>query len=97
MLTKKNHCKSLAKKTRGWLDSKDWAKIEKIQREVIIEDLLKYKKVYMYLGIYELVNSAVRTINKINTTDKIEVGGGKRMKYSPAPFFKERLNGEKPR
>jgi nucleoid DNA-binding protein len=95
MMTKKQHCKSLAKKTRGWLNHKDWIKIEKIQRETDIEDLIKHGTILTHRGKFELKDQVFRKIKSIGTQNEIEVGGGKRIVYTPAPSMKEKLNAER--
>jgi nucleoid DNA-binding protein len=91
-LKKTDVCKELAKRTRGKVDSKGWMKLLKILREVIADLTSNGYKVATPLGSFEAKEMAQRQIVALRTKQKIEVGGGKRIKFSPAPFFKERLN-----
>jgi nucleoid DNA-binding protein len=92
---KRDVCKELAKRTRGWVDSKSWMKLLKILREVIADLTADGYKIGTPLGNFEAKVSKQRKVTDLHTKQKIDVGGGKRLKLSPAPYFKEKLNAER--
>lgn len=95
-IKKYDTCKKLAKNTRGWLTAKDWMKIFKIQRLFITEEILNNKRLLTPMGTYEAVPSTIRQTKIPGTNQVIETGRDKlRIKYSPARYFKEKLNGRR--
>jgi hypothetical protein len=97
-ITKYEYAKLVAKKCRKGITAKDVIQVEKHMREIIAEKAVEENRIQTHLGIFEMKDSPQGRVAIIPSTgEKVITGvGKKRIVYEPAPFFKEKLNGEKP-
>jgi Mor family transcriptional regulator len=92
----KDFSKILASHTRGWLDSKDWRKIERIRSEVLGQELAKGNRIYLPCGEYYVAENNQKTIkNSINGQSDMPIKYKYRAVCSCARHFKEIINGGK--
>jgi nucleoid DNA-binding protein len=93
-MTKNDFAKKLSKKTRGWLDYRDWIKIEKIFRSTTAEELNAGNDVPTWFGTFSRKEN-VRGTTVFQGQD-IPIKNKWSVRCSCAEQFKELLNaGEK--
>jgi nucleoid DNA-binding protein len=92
-LKKSDFSKLLSPETRGWLDAKQWGKIRKIIKKVIVQELLKGNSIQTEFGEFSCVENLRSTT--IFNGKEIPIKNKYQVRCSCSNQFKEIVNGKR--